>query len=57
MSSKNPKSLPTGSLIDNIRFGQPDASQEEVERVARIAGIHEVLYHESWELVRTSARQ
>ena len=32
------------SIIDNIRFGQPDASQEEVERVARIAGIHDFIY-------------
>ena len=32
------------SIIDNIRFGQPDASQEEVERMARIAGIHDFIY-------------
>ncbi len=28
------------SIIDNIRFGKPDATQNEVERVARIAGAH-----------------
>ncbi len=32
------------SIIDNIRFGQPDASEEEVERVARIAGIHDFIH-------------
>jgi ABC-type multidrug transport system fused ATPase/permease subunit len=26
---------------DNIAFGNPDATQQEVERAARIAGIHE----------------
>ena len=29
------------SIIDNIRYGNPDASAEEVERVARIAGAHD----------------
>ena len=29
------------SIMDNIRFGNPDASKEEVERVARIAGAHD----------------
>ena len=28
------------SILDNIRFGKPDADQDEVERVARIAGAH-----------------
>ena len=31
------------SIVDNIRFGKPDATQEEVERVARIAGIHDFI--------------
>ena len=29
------------SVRDNIAFGKPEATQEEVERAARIAGIHE----------------
>ena len=29
------------SIRDNIRFGKLDATQEEVEEVARVAGIHE----------------
>lgn len=28
------------SILDNIRFGRPDASIEDVERAARIAGVH-----------------
>ena len=28
---------------DNIRFGKPDASQAEVERVARVAGAHDFI--------------
>ena len=31
------------SIRDNIRFGKPDAEQEEVEHVARIAGIHDFI--------------
>jgi ATP-binding cassette, subfamily B, bacterial MsbA len=31
------------SIIDNIRFGSPDATMEEVERVARISGIHQFI--------------
>ena len=31
------------SILDNIRFGKPDASKEEVERVARIAGAHDFI--------------
>ena len=31
------------SIADNIRFGKPDASAEEVERVARIAGAHDFI--------------
>ena len=31
------------SVRDNIRFGKPDATQEEVERVARVAGIHDFI--------------
>ena len=31
------------SILDNIRYGKQDASVEEVERVARIAGAHEFI--------------
>ena len=31
------------SILDNIRYGNPDAPMEEVERVARIAGVHEFI--------------
>ena len=29
------------SIADNIRYGNPDAGQADVERVARLAGVHE----------------
>ena len=29
----------TGSILDNIRFGRPDASLDEVRRVARVVGV------------------
>ncbi len=31
----------SGSVLDNIRFGRPDADPAEVKRVARILGVHE----------------
>lgn len=31
------------SIRDNIRFGKPDATEEEVEQVARVAGIHDFI--------------
>ena len=31
------------SIRDNIRFGNPEASQEEVEHVAQVAGIHDFI--------------
>jgi len=31
------------SIADNIRFGKPEASQEDVERVARLVGIHDFI--------------
>ena len=31
------------SIADNIRYGQPDASLADVERVARIAGVHDFI--------------
>ncbi len=31
----------TGSILDNIRFGRPDASLDEVQRIARIVGVHD----------------
>ena len=31
------------SIGDNIRYGKPEADQEEVERVARTAGIHDFI--------------
>ena len=30
----------TGTLADNIRFGRPDASQEDMEQAARLANAH-----------------
>lgn len=33
----------TGSIRDNIRYGQPEASDEEVERVARMAQAHDFI--------------
>ncbi len=32
--------LLSDSIADNIRYGNPGASDEEVERVARVAGVH-----------------
>ena len=29
------------SISDNIRFGKPEATQEEVKRIARLVGIHD----------------
>ena len=31
------------SIRDNIKFGKPDATQEEVEHVAQVAGIHDFI--------------
>ena len=31
------------SIIDNIRYGSPDATQEQVERAARVAGAHDFI--------------
>jgi len=31
------------SILDNIRYAKPDASRDEVERVARIAGAHDFI--------------
>ena len=31
------------SILDNIRYARPDASREDVERVARIAGAHDFI--------------
>ncbi len=31
------------SILDNISYGKPDATREEVERVARIAGVHDFI--------------
>ena len=31
------------SILDNIRYGKPNAPQAEVERVAKIAGIHDFI--------------
>ena len=35
--------LSSDSIGDNIRYGKPDATQDEVERVARTAGIHDFI--------------
>ncbi|MBI4617625.1 MAG: ABC transporter ATP-binding protein [Planctomycetes bacterium] len=32
----------SGTLLENLRYGRPDASPEEVERAARELGVHEV---------------
>ncbi len=31
----------SGSVLDNIRFARPTASEDEVKRVARIVGVHD----------------
>ena len=31
------------SIADNIRYGKPDATIEEIERVARVVGIHDFI--------------
>jgi len=31
----------SGSVLDNIRFARPTASEEEVQRVSRIVGVHD----------------
>jgi ABC-type multidrug transport system fused ATPase/permease subunit len=31
------------SILDNIRYGKPDADRAEVERVARVAGVHDFI--------------
>lgn len=33
----------SGTLADNIRFGRPDATDEEVERAARLANAHDFI--------------
>jgi ABC-type multidrug transport system fused ATPase/permease subunit len=33
----------SGSVLDNIRYGKPDASRDEVVGVARAVGIHEMI--------------
>ncbi len=33
--------LLSGTILDNLRYGNPEASHEEVERAARAAGIHD----------------
>jgi ATP-binding cassette subfamily B protein len=33
----------TGTMAENISYGAPEASQEEVERVARIVGFHDFI--------------
>ena len=35
----------SGSVADNIRFGRPEATDEEVERAARAIGAHEFIAH------------
>jgi ABC-type multidrug transport system fused ATPase/permease subunit len=30
-----------GTILDNLRFGRPDASREEIERIARAACVHD----------------
>lgn len=33
--------LLSGTIVDNLRYGSPEATAQEVERAARVAGIHE----------------
>jgi ABC-type multidrug transport system fused ATPase/permease subunit len=35
--------LLSGTVMDNLRYGNPDASEEEVVRAAKVAGIHEFI--------------
>ena len=35
--------LLSGSILENLRYGNPDADGEEVTRAARVAGIHEFI--------------
>ncbi|MCK6557280.1 ABC transporter ATP-binding protein/permease [Candidatus Binatia bacterium] len=35
--------LLSGTVMDNLRYGHPDAAAEEVLRAARVAGIHEFI--------------
>ncbi|MFZ5882123.1 MAG: ABC transporter ATP-binding protein [Chloroflexota bacterium] len=35
--------LLAGTLRDNLRYGNPEASQAEIERAARVAGIHDFI--------------
>jgi ABC-type multidrug transport system fused ATPase/permease subunit len=40
--SQNPILL-TGTIMENLRYGNPDASAEEVRAAARVAGIHDFI--------------
>jgi len=40
--AQRPRML-TGSIIDNLRYGNPDASEAEVACAARVAGIHDFI--------------
>ena len=35
--------LLSGTVTDNLRYGNPDAGQEQVERACRVAGIHDFI--------------
>ncbi len=35
--------LLSGTILDNLRYGNPDATQAAVERAARVAGIHDFI--------------
>ncbi len=35
----------SGTVIDNIRYGRPDASQEDVEEAARLVGAYDFIMH------------
>ena len=35
--------LVSDSIAENIRYGRPDTSMEDVERVARVAGVHDFI--------------
>jgi ATP-binding cassette subfamily B protein len=35
--------LLSGTILDNLRYGNPEATEEEVFRAARVAGIHDFI--------------
>jgi ABC-type multidrug transport system fused ATPase/permease subunit len=42
--SQNPLLL-SGTIMENLRYGNPEANEEEVFRAAKVADIHDFVYH------------